>query len=108
MKTLLFIIIIMVLIKLLVMFMEQKSLYYPSPDIPATPANINLPYEEVYFRAQDGETLHAWFIPAKNPIATVLYCHGNAGNISHRLHRVKFFHDMGINLLIFDYRGYGK
>jgi fermentation-respiration switch protein FrsA (DUF1100 family) len=90
------------------MFMEQKNLYYPSRDIPASPANINLPYEEVYFRTRDGETLHAWFIMAKKPAATVLYCHGNAGNISHRLHRVKFFNDMGINVLIFDYRGYGK
>ena len=88
--------------------MEQKNLYYPSRDIPATPANINLSYEEVCFPTRDGETLHGWFILAKKPIATVLYCHGNAGNISHRLHRVKFFHDMGINVLIFDYRGYGK
>ena len=83
-------------------------MYYPSRDIPATPENINLPYEEVYFRARDGEKLHGWFVRARNPIATVLFCHGNAGNISHRLHRVKFFNDMGSNVLIFDYRGYGK
>jgi hypothetical protein len=52
--------------------------------------------------------LHAWFIPAENARATVLFCHGNAGNISHRLDSIRLLHSLGLQVLIFDYRGYGR
>lgn len=108
MRILLVIIIVLVLFRLLFIFMEQKNLYHPQRNISQTPAAINLKFEDVYFKTGDGEILNGWFIPSQGARTTVLYCHGNAGNIYHRLHKVKFFHDMGVNFFIFDYRGYGK
>ncbi len=69
---------------------------------------MGIKYEEVNFKTSDGEILNAWYVPAQDAKITVLYCHGNAGNIHHRLHKVKFFHETGVNFFIFDYRGYGK
>ncbi len=88
---------------------ERSSIYFPSGYIEATPASIDLPFEDVYFKTSDGVTLNGWFIPAGTlPRATVLFCHGNAGNISHRLDIIRMFHDLGLNVFIFDYRGYGR
>jgi fermentation-respiration switch protein FrsA (DUF1100 family) len=60
------------------------------------------------FSSQDGVLLNGWFIPVKGARRNVLYCHGNAGNISDRLDKIKIFHELGFNIMIFDYRGYGK
>jgi len=38
----------------------------------------------------------------------LLFCHGNAGNISHRLESIRIFHQLGLNVFIFDYRGFGR
>ena len=66
-------------------------------------------YEDVYFTTSDGVKLNGWFIPAPiEPAGTIIYCHGNAGNISHRLEILKMLNNLGVNVLIFDYRGYGK
>jgi fermentation-respiration switch protein FrsA (DUF1100 family) len=91
--------------------MQPRLLYYP--DMPgrepeATPAAVGLAYEDVALQTVDDIRLHAWFIPAENPRATVLFCHGNAGNISHRLDSIRLLHSLGLQVLIFDYRGYGK
>ena len=59
-------------------------------------------------RDRDGTRLHGWYIPAAGADRTILFCHGNAGNISHRLESLRAFHDLGLNVLIFDYRGYGR
>lgn len=108
MKILLIIILGAIIFKIYFIFLEQKSLYHPEKEIPQAPKNLGLTYEDVDFKTDDGNLLHGWFVPSKEAKATVLYCHGNAGNIYHRLHKVKFFHEMGVNFFIFDYRGYGK
>lgn len=108
MKILLIIILGVIIFKIYFIFLEQKSLYHPYKEIPETPTNSGIKYEDVNFKTDDGKLLNGWFVPAKDAKVTVLYCHGNAGNIYHRLHKVKFFHEMGVNFFIFDYRGYGK
>ncbi len=108
MKILLIVVIALVLFRIYFIFLEQQSLYYPAMEVSETPAEIGIAYEEVTFKTSDGESLNAWYVPVKDAETTVLYCHGNAGNICHRLHKVKFFHEMGVNFFIFDYRGYGK
>lgn len=55
----------------------------------------------------DGETLDAWYVPAAGARRTVLYLHGNGGNMGHRLDAITMFHGVGLNVLIFDHRGYG-
>ncbi len=108
MKILLGVILALVAFRIYFIFLEQKGLYHPYKEIPETPADLGINYEEVNFKTDDGQLLNGWFVPAKDAKVTILYCHGNAGNICHRLHKVKFFHEMGVNFFIFDYRGYGK
>jgi hypothetical protein len=66
-----------------------------------------MPYEPVSFSAADGVRLSAWWVPAEQERGVLIFCHGNAGNISHRLDSLLIFHRLGLSTLIFDYRGYG-
>lgn len=108
MKILLVIALSLISFKIFFILLEQKSLYHPYKEIPETPKNLGIAFEDVNFETADGQLLNGWFVPVKDAKVTILYCHGNAGNIYHRLHKVKFFHEMGVNFFIFDYRGYGK
>lgn len=74
----------------------------------ATPEDIGLAFDEVWLETEDGERLHAWWIPHPNPRATVVFSHGNAGSIGHRLESLRIFHALELNTLIYDYRGYGR
>lgn len=93
----------------LFMFLRQsKYLYFPAREVGLTPATARLPYEDVMLKTVDGETVHGWFVPAPDSRATILFCHGNAGNIANRLDALWRFHELGLDVLIFDYRGYGR
>lgn len=96
---------------LLVLYLRQGSLLYlpgiPGREIAATPAVIGLTHEDVELRTADGIRLHGWFVTARNARGVVLFFHGNAGNISHRLDSLRIFHQLGYSTLIIDYRGYG-
>jgi len=80
----------------------------PSRAVAATPADIGLAFDPLSIETADGETLDGWYVSAKNPRGTLLFFHGNAGNIAHRLDSIAIFHGLGLNVLIFDYRGYGR
>jgi fermentation-respiration switch protein FrsA (DUF1100 family) len=92
---------------------QERYVYFPelpSREVEATPADIGLAFEAIKLRTTDGETLDGWFIPAdrtRGARGTLLYLHGNGGNIGHRLDTIAVFHGLGLNVLIFDYRGYG-
>ncbi|MHC4076111.1 MAG: alpha/beta hydrolase [Planctomycetota bacterium] len=93
----------------LLVFLRQDSiLYYPERQITYTPQAIGLEFEDVTFKTADGLKLNGWFVPADGAEYTVLFCHGNAGNIMHRLDSVDIFCKLPVNCFIFDYRGYGK
>ena len=87
---------------------ERAQLYAPAPDIAATPAQFQLRYQDVQFSAADGTALHGWWIPANRPRGTVVYCHGNAGNIGRSARYAPEFFKRGFNLLLWDYRGFGR
>jgi alpha-beta hydrolase superfamily lysophospholipase len=74
----------------------------------ANPGSIGLDFEDVYFETSDGVKLSGWFIPSESSVGVILFCHGNAGNISHRLDSIEIFHRLGLDVFIFDYRGYGR
>ncbi|OQX48160.1 MAG: hypothetical protein B0D87_07185 [Candidatus Sedimenticola endophacoides] len=97
---------------MLLLYLGQgRLLYHPTPLARAPgvdPGRIGLAFEEVTLMSADGPRLSGWFIPARNPRATLLFCHGNAGNISHRLDSIRLFHELGLSVLIFDYRGFGR
>ena len=98
-------------IALYLYFSQSRLLYYPelpSRMIDATPAAIGLPFENVQLHAADGTRLYAWFVPASASRGTLLFSHGNAGNIGHRLDSIRQFHSLGLDVLIYDYRGFGE
>ena len=94
------------------LFFYQPNLIYfpdmPTREVEATPGDIGLDFEPLTLNTGDDEQLDAWFIPADPKRGVVLFCHGNAGNISHRLDSIRLFHELGLSVLIFDYRGYGQ
>ena len=86
------------LLVITVYLMQGRMLYLanvPGRDLTATPADIRLEYEDVTIEAEDGVSLHGWFIPGENS-RTLLFFHGNAGNISHRLDSIRQFHRFGL------------
>jgi fermentation-respiration switch protein FrsA (DUF1100 family) len=88
---------------------EPRMIYLPLRELDRTPSDLGLAYEEVTLSASDGERLHAWFLPGGAPApVTVLFLHGNAGNISHRFDKLAVLHALGADVLIVDYRGYGR
>jgi pimeloyl-ACP methyl ester carboxylesterase len=95
----------------LTLFALQSSMvYYPEigREMVASPRQEGLDYEDVKLVAADGAALQGWFVPCHQPRGTVLFLHGNAGNISHRLDSLLMFHRLGYRTLIIDYRGYGN
>jgi len=92
-------------------FMQSGMIFYPNMpgrNLTSTPENIGLIYQDVEFVTEDNVKLHGWFIPNKNAKGTVLFFHGNAGNISHRLDSIAIFNRLELNVFIIDYRGYGQ
>ena len=85
-------------------------LFYPTHDVDATPSAAGLAFEEVEIATEDGPKLHAWWVPATAPPhrGHVIYCHGNGGNISYRIGKARLLADRGFDVLLFDYRGYGR
>lgn len=87
---------------------QSRFIYFPERTLFSTPEKLNLTYRSVTFTTADQVKLHAWFIPVEAAKGVILFCHGNAGNISHRLETIDIFHRLGYSTFIFDYRGYGQ
>jgi fermentation-respiration switch protein FrsA (DUF1100 family) len=88
--------------------MEGRFIYYPSRTLVADPSSVGLAFRDVTFTATDGVRLHGWLIPGRAP-TTLLYSHGNAGNIADRLPIARLLaNELGVGLFMYDYRGYGR
>lgn len=87
---------------------QSHYIYYPERVLSVTPHGIGLQFESVSFDTTDGVHLSGWFVPCESARGVILFCHGNAGNISHRLDSIQIFHQLGLDVFIFDYRGYGQ
>ena len=109
----------LVFLVVMAVIFEERLIYFPSDDFEVTPRALGLRHEELTLVTPDDYRLHAWFLPSPvDPVGhvepaakryTVLVCHGNAGNISHRLDRVLLMHsNLGTDVLLFDYRGFGQ
>ena len=71
--------------------------------------DVGLTFEDIVFTTSDGVRLHGWFVPHRDAHSTLVWFHGNAGNISHRVENIKLLHELvRVNVFIFDYRGYGR
>jgi len=94
---------------LLVWLFQGRLLYQPmGRSLVGTPSDIGLEWQDVQLTTADDVRLHAWWIPATDPRGTLLFFHGNAGNISHRATSIDHFNRLGLSVLIVDYRGYGQ
>ena len=87
---------------------QERILFHPSKEMLCDPSVAGLPFERCLFKASDGAELEGWLIPTDGkPLRTVLFCIGNAGNISYYLETASVFHSLGCELLLFNYRSYG-
>lgn len=87
---------------------QTRLMFFPSAELKATPAAVELAYEEVWLPMPVGK-VHGWWIAASNPAAPVLfYLHGNGSNLGDLVGRARRFHDLGLAVFLIDYRGYGR
>ncbi len=89
-------------------YLQKGYIYHPQTEIVLKPTDAGLRYEEVFFKTRDNLELNGWFIPAQDARGSLLFCHGNAGNISHRITMIEMFNKLKLDVFIFDYRGYGR
>jgi uncharacterized protein len=96
---------------LLVLIRQSRYVYYPDRHVEVTPKALGLKYEELLLNVGKGERINAWYVPAaaanRNGLS-VIFCHGNGGDMGDLLSSVETFHMMGVDLVVFDYRGYGR
>jgi len=93
---------------LILYLLQPIFLYAPVREVSYTPNELGLDFEEVVFKTADRFLLSGWYVPRTNSPFTILFCHGNGGNMSHRLDSINIFYNLGLNCFIFDYRGYGN
>ena len=87
---------------------DKYFIFFPERDLVQTPGDRGLEFEDVFFDTADGRRLHGWFVPGRTE-TTIVWFHGNAGNISHRVDNMAELHShLGHGVFIFDYRGYGR
>ena len=93
-----------------VYLLQGRLIYYPNlpeRELSGSPDDLRMEYEDVTIETSDGLSLHGWFIRGFSD-RVLLFFHGNAGNISHRLESIRQFRSLGLSVLIIDYRGYGQ
>ncbi len=96
------------IIVLMVLF-ERSLIFFPSPYPQGNWQPWGVPIEDAWFQSPDGLRLHGWYSPHPHAQAVLLFCHGNAGNIAHRLDLLQTLHRQArVSVLMFDYRGYGR
>ncbi|MFH1372859.1 MAG: alpha/beta hydrolase [bacterium] len=92
-----------------VYFHQTRLVFHPTRELVVTPDQLGLNYEDVHIEVTPGQRVHGWYLRTGGKQApVVLFCHGNAGNISHRLETADLILDLGADILLFDYRGYGQ
>jgi fermentation-respiration switch protein FrsA (DUF1100 family) len=85
--------------------------YFPSREILQSPAAAGLAFEDLSFESADGVRLRGWWLPTSVPerrLGRIVFCHDNGGNIGDRLLEARALTAAGFDLLLFDYRGYGR
>jgi fermentation-respiration switch protein FrsA (DUF1100 family) len=107
-RILLYLIIFFVLMHGYVKLIETKTVFFPTKNIIVTPQFIDLAYKNIYLTTKDGLKINGWFLPDNQARYTLLFLHGNAGNIGDRLDKLEILKKAKLNILIIDYRGYGN
>jgi len=84
------------------------NVFWPTRDILWTPDIGGYDYENVFITTRDGVKINGWYINCDNSRGTVLYFHGNGGNISYGSDTIRIFNSLGMSVFTIDYRGYGE
>jgi len=92
----------------LLFFYQPRMVYFPLAVVLHKPSDIGLAYEPVTLLTEDNVRLAGWYVPCAAARGAVIMCHGNGGNIGDNLNSMGVFHKLGLNVLVFDYRGYGE
>jgi pimeloyl-ACP methyl ester carboxylesterase len=87
---------------------QSSFVYYPNRQIIATPEEHGLAYQDVMLQTADSVAIHGWYVSADSARGTILFCHGNGGNVSYTVESIAMLHGIGFNVFVFDYRGYGR
>ena len=102
-------VVVIAVVALLLAGCVERMFFYPDSAQYSRPEQYGLPYEDVHFDAADGSRLHGWWLPAKGAaLGSVLHLHGNAANVSNHLPLVAWLPAAGFNVLMLDYRGFGR
>lgn len=107
-KNITYLLVAVIFVLLYFRYIERRTIYFPMKDIEITPDAVGLEYEDVYFVTADRVKLNGWLLPAQDSRFILILCHGNAGNISHRIEKIQILHQLGLSIFMFDYRGYGR
>lgn len=92
----------------LMMFLERALIFFPMPYPGGDWSPGGTEFEEAFFTAADSTRLHGWYAHRDDPVAVILFAHGNAGNVTHRSDVLRLLRRQGAAILVFDYRGYGR
>jgi len=89
---------------------QRNTVFLPDkhPDGVLDPGGQGLDAQDVWFRAPGGPDLHGWWVSHPEASGTILYCHGSSGSVAHRVGIFRELQDLGLSVLAFDYRGYGR
>jgi hypothetical protein len=88
---------------------ERQAVFQPAPYPLGNWQPAAIRPEECWFAAGDGTRLHGWYLPHPQPRATLLFCHGNAGNITLLADWLAVLNRQhGLSVMTLDYRGYGR
>jgi len=87
---------------------QERRVFLATRSVAHTPAEAGLAYEDVAIRTEDGEILRGWLVRHPRPRGTVLFFHGNAGDIGDRVPTAALLQRQGVEVLLVDYRGYGR
>ncbi|MCM8530241.1 MAG: alpha/beta hydrolase [Lentisphaeraceae bacterium] len=92
----------------LIFFFQNSLVFIPTKGAPErNPSMIGLKYEDLLLESA-GHKINAWFVPHSSAKGTIFFAHGNAGNLGHRLTTVQLWHELGYNIMLYDYSGFGK
>ncbi len=88
---------------------ERSFIYFPDKGLDSSPSEIGLAFDDLYIQTEDGVSINAWYVPSPGASFTVIWLHGNAGHMGHRLDQLARLHRQApLNILMIDYRGYGR
>ncbi|MBN3040924.1 MAG: alpha/beta hydrolase [Candidatus Omnitrophica bacterium] len=107
-KIIIWLAVILFLMFLQVKYVQLTGIFFPIKELEASPKDFGLEYQEVYLKTINNQQINGWFLPFKDASYTLLFLHGNGGNISHRLDKLIILRQCPVNIFIIDYQGYGK